>query len=67
MLFIYIKFFNLLAATKYLPSKITQIIKSIIARELFQQYPELRNSFGEAIFGVMADILALLLMMLHQM
>jgi putative transposase len=31
------------AAPKYSPSKIMQIIKSIIARELFKQYPEIKK------------------------
>jgi len=31
------------AAPKYSPSKIMQIIKSIIARELFRQYPEIKK------------------------
>jgi putative transposase len=31
------------AAPKYSPSKIMQIIKSILARELFKQYPEIKK------------------------
>jgi putative transposase len=31
------------ASPKYSPSKIMQIIKSIIARELFRQYPEMKK------------------------
>ena len=31
------------AAPKYAPSQIIQIVKSIIARELFRQHPELRK------------------------
>jgi|SRR5664279_2323656 len=31
------------AAPKYSPSKIMQIIKSIIARELFKRYPEIKK------------------------
>ena len=31
------------AAPKYSPSKVMQIIKSILARELFKQYPEIKK------------------------
>jgi len=31
------------AAPKYSPSKVMQIIKSIIARELFKQYPDIKK------------------------
>lgn len=31
------------SAPRYAPSKITQIIKSIIARELFKRYPEIKK------------------------
>ena len=31
------------ASPRYSPSKIMQIIKSIIARELFRQYPEIKK------------------------
>lgn len=31
------------AAPKYAPSKIIQIIKSIVAREMFKQYPDIRK------------------------
>ena len=31
------------AEPKYSPSKVMQIIKSIIARQIFKQYPEIRK------------------------
>ena len=46
------------AAPKYSPSKIMQIIKSILARELFKQYPEIKKQLWVGIFGVKEGILA---------
>lgn len=35
----------------YSPKKIVQIIKSITAREIFRQMPEVKNSYGADSFG----------------
>ena len=46
------------AAPKYSPSRIMQIVKSLTAREFFlKNFLKLKNSYGVANFGVMADIL----------
>ena len=41
------------AEPKYSPSKVMQTIKSIIARQIFKEYPEIKNSFGVVNSGVM--------------
>ena len=55
------------ASPRYSPSKIMQIIKSILLGNCSGSILKLRNRFGEAISGVMVDILALLVITLHQM
>jgi putative transposase len=43
---------------RYSPSKIMQIIKSILARKFLSDILKSRNSFGVDIFGVKVDMLA---------
>jgi len=40
------------AAPKYSPSKVMQIIKSILARELFKQYPEIKKQLWGGHFWI---------------
>jgi putative transposase len=41
------------AEPKYSPSKVMQIIKSITARQILKEHPEIKNSFGVVNYGVM--------------
>ena len=45
------------AEPKNSPSRVMQIIKSITARKIFKEYPEIETSFGVGNFGMMEDIL----------
>jgi putative transposase len=47
------------AEPKYSPSKVMQIIKSITARQVFKQYPEIKKQLGGENCGMMEVILEL--------
>ena len=47
------------AEPKYSPSKVMQIIKSITARQIFKEYPEIKKQLWVVNFGVMGATLEL--------
>ena len=48
------------APPRYSPARIVQIIKSISAKRVFKQFPEVKKSFGVENFGVMGILFGLL-------
>jgi len=53
--------FSLGAESKYSPSKVMQIIKSLISRKIFREYFEIKKSFLVVNSGVMEVIFELCL------